>query len=361
MSKIDSININSHFGNYTVKFIHDPFQRMLELASDNHFFIIDENVFRLYEDKFYFIINNKQSYLLINPTEISKSLEKFPFYIEHCIRSNVKRETNIVAIGGGIVQDISAFLSSIIFRGLKWTFFPTTLLSQADSCIGSKTSINCMGIKNIVGNFYPPNCLYISALFLDTLSDLDLRSGLGEIIKIHAIYGQDEFKNLEVDFDSLFLSKELLLKYIQKSLIMKKKLIEIDEFDKDQRLVLNYGHSFGHAIESATNYAVPHGIAVSMGCHFANYISMKISLNNGFIYKNMQHILRKNIPVIANVCFNEEVFFDSLSKDKKNTKSSFIFILPGHDGIPVKTSVDNNSAFKNICREFLYQELRLKA
>ena len=355
--KHDEINISSFAGNYSVHFIEDPFQYLQEYKYNNLFYIIDENIFNIYSNEFKFLERKNINYLVISAIEESKSLEKFPYYIDQLIKLNVKRGTKIIAIGGGIIQDISGFLSSIFLRGLEWIFLPTTLLAQADSCIGSKTSINNNGIKNIVGNFYPPKEILISGLFLNSLKELDIHSGIGEIIKIHAINGQEEFKNIEKDFEYLFLSKDLLLKYIKKSLKMKKKFIEEDEFDRNSRLVLNYGHSFGHAIESATNYEIPHGIAVSLGCHFANFISMKLSLNNGSVFNNMADILRKNYSKLDNVIFDENKFFESLSKDKKNTNTSYIFILPDVNGFPVKTSVENNIVFKNACIEFLSREV----
>ena len=236
--KDNCFEIKSFYGNYKVEFIDNPFFVLETLAQKNIFFIIDENVFKIYSKEFKFF-QNSENYLLINPTEEAKSLDKFPKYIEECISKNLKRGQTVIAIGGGIIQDICGFLCSILFRGLDWIFFPTTLLAQADSCIGSKTSINVNNVKNLVGNFYPPKHIYISHIFLNTLEEIEINSGIGEIIKVHAIFGQEEFNLLKHDYYSLARNSEILTKYIRKSLLLKKKIIEENSFNGEMESATN--------------------------------------------------------------------------------------------------------------------------
>ena len=139
-----------------------------------------------------------------------------------------------------------------ILRGVKWVFYPAALLSQADSCIGSKSSINCRGTKNILGTFTPPRKICLSINFLRTLELRELKSGVGEMLKVHAIAGSKDFQRIASDYQDLFNNSGMMLQRIRHSLEIKKEYIETDEFDQDQRLIYNYGHSFGHAIESAT-------------------------------------------------------------------------------------------------------------
>ena len=163
-----------------------------------------------------------------------------------------------------------------MYRGVDWIFFPTTLLAQGDSCIGSKTSINFGKFKNQVGGFYPPVNIYIDLAFLATLKDIDIKSGLGEMCHYYIVAGEEDFMRYKREYDFALSDKNVLAGIIARSLEIKKGYIEIDEFDQKERQVFNYGHSFGHAIESLTDYRIPHGIAVSYGMDMANFISVKL-------------------------------------------------------------------------------------
>src|SRR5581483_3202456 len=187
----------------------------------------------------------------------------------------IRRNHVLVAIGGGIIQDITCFLAATMLRGLPWNFIPTTLLAQADSCIGSKSSINAGEAKNILGTFTPPARVDVSTRFLKTLDERDIRSGIGEMLKVHAIEGPQSFDQIAHDYENILSDDSVMLHYIRRSLDIKKRIIEIDEFDRGPRNVMNYGHSFGHAIESATDFAVPHGIAVTLGMDLANYTAVR--------------------------------------------------------------------------------------
>ena len=152
--------------------------------------------------------------------------------------------------------------------------FPTTSLAQGDSCIGSKTSINFGKFKNQVGGFYPPNNIYVDPKFLESLPYKELQSGLE---KWHVILWWQVKKTLRDlrDYDGALTDKNILGGLIARSLKIKKSYIEIDEYDKNERQVFNYGHSFGYAIESLTDYGIPHGISVSFGMDMSNFVSMK--------------------------------------------------------------------------------------
>ena len=137
----NTISINSHKGEYIVDFISGNINNLNSDSNDNNFYIIDKNIAHIYGDKFSNILNSDRV-LLIEATEKNKSLDKFPAYVDSLVEAKVRRGENLVAIGGGIIQDITCFLASTMMRGLPWIFYPTTLLAQSDSCIGSKSSIN---------------------------------------------------------------------------------------------------------------------------------------------------------------------------------------------------------------------------
>jgi len=257
------------------------------------------------------------------------------------------------------VQDITCFIASTLLRGLAWRFVPTTLLAQADSCIGSKSSINLGATKNILGTFNPPQTIFIDVGFLETLDEKDIHSGVGEILKVHAIAGIAAFDRLATDFDRLFSDRAVLLKYVRAALCIKQPYIEQDEFDRGIRNNFNYGHSFGHAIESATRYAVPHGIAVTIGMDMANYIAMKRGLLPAEHFHRMHPALSRNYGEYAATPIPEDVMFSALMKDKKNTSTMLRLIFPvGADAAIQRVQVPPDKAFRAQCADFFTELAR---
>jgi 3-dehydroquinate synthase len=175
------------------------------------------------------------------------------------------RHTHLVAIGGGVVQDVATFSASIYMRGISWTYMPTTLLGMADSCIGGKSSINVLGYKNLVGNFYPPKDVLIDVEFARTLSKEMVVGGLFEAGKICYAKSYEAFQGYLAQGPKAETPAAGLQRIILMALKTKKWFIEVDEFDQKERLLLNYGHTFGHALEAGTDFSVSHGIAVGVG------------------------------------------------------------------------------------------------
>lgn len=321
------ITIQSHRGLYKVC-INPSRDIDLDLLFDDRcHFIVDANISRLYKEQLSGILGGNKA-ILIDPLENNKSLEALTGVITQLVDHKLRRSNILVAIGGGITQDITCFIASTILRGVEWQFVPTTLLSQADSCIGSKSSINVNGMKNILGSFNPPSTVFIFPSFLKTLSQVDLRSGVGEIIKVHAIDGKYSLEKLTQNYELIFQNQSLMQEFIEASLLIKKRFIEVDEFDSGIRRIFNYGHSFGHAIESASNYQVPHGIAVSMGMEIANYISMARGMLPKEQYKKMQGMLQKNYYESRGNIISAEKLLNGLLNDKKNTESNLVLVLP---------------------------------
>ena len=349
----DLIEIQSHKGIYTVKFEDACLERFGEWDLDTTHFIVDKKISHFYSEQLRPILESS-SVLLLEAIEKNKSLEKLPDYVEFLVEKKIRRNHLLVAIGGGIIQDITSFLAATLLRGVEWVFFPTTLLSQADSCIGSKSSINCLGTKNILGTFTPPKKIYLSTRFLRTLNISELKSGLGEIIKVHAIAGPKDFQSMASNFDILLSDSGMMMKRIRRSLEIKKEYIEKDEFDKGPRLIFNYGHSFGHAIEAATNFAIPHGIAVSIGCEMANYSAFRLGISSEAVWNSMSYTLKANYKDYKNVKIPFDSFIKALGKDKKNiSKDSFSLILPDQNAKIFRGSYSDNLNLRNIFKDFL--------
>ena len=184
------MKLQSQVKDYTVEIIDNAFEQFRTLLADmkfnRPFYFIDEAVYRAYQKDFEKIIGNDR-HALIPATESNKDYVHLANYYRVLIDAGFQRGDLLVTFGGGILQDISGFIASTLYRGLKWAFFPTTLLAQADSCIGSKTSINFSESKNLIGTFYPPDRIYIDATFCQSLNDSYFNSGIGEVIKFHLL------------------------------------------------------------------------------------------------------------------------------------------------------------------------------
>lgn len=358
---VDILTIQSHKGPYTVHFSNGAIGKMAEDINDETHFIIDSNIAKRYARVLKPILEHR-SVLLIDASETNKNMDKFPAYVEHLVNKGVRRGHTLAAIGGGIIQDITCFLAATMLRGLPWRFYPSTLLAQADSCIGSKSSINAGTAKNILGTFTPPVRIDLDTAFLDTLSPLDLRSGVGEMIKVHVISGVNSFDMIAADYDRILEDRTTMLHYLRRSLEIKKEYIEVDEFDRASRLVFNYGHTFGHAIEAATNFGIPHGIAVTIGMDMANWISAEMGVGSYDHFERMHPTMVKNYRGFADTPILMDSFFASIDKDKKNLGSGKVtLILPDKNGRIVRDSYDNDVRFKELCAAFFVGMQKLEA
>lgn len=354
---MNNFQIKSQIHNYEVNFIENTGETLQSIIKEDDWIVIDNNIKRLYADNLKLILNENK-HLDIDATEMQKSYLGIEPIIKALIEGGFRKNHRLIAIGGGITQDVTAFISSIIYRGTNWFFFPTTLLAQCDSCIGSKTSINFGDYKNQVGGFYPPNNIYINPHYIDTLSEGEMKSGLGEMLHYFVVSGSEDFKFYKENFRRAFMDKKVLASLIERSLQIKKEYIEKDEFDRNIRQVFNYGHSFGHAIESLTHYAVPHGVAVSYGIDMANFISMKL----GFIPENIRNEIRE---IVVNFWSGFEInelnvnsFIEALSKDKKNVGKRLGLILNKGYGQIFKKIIDNDGKFRDWMIEYFENELK---
>jgi len=346
------MKIKSHKWEYEVKRIFDLRSALESVLVDGDIILIDQNVAKLYKQNLKTALN-KHEYMLIEPTENLKSYQQIEKIIDWLIRVGFKKNNRLVAVGGGITQDICSFISSIMYRGVGWVFFPTNLLSQADSCIGSKTSINFGSYKNQVGNFHPPILILIDVSFLQTLSRMDFRSGMGEMMHYFIIAGREDMKRISIDYDMAFNNDDVLFDLIKRSLEIKKSLIEIDEFDLGPRNIFNYGHSFGHALESYTNYEIPHGIAVSFGMDIANQLSVALGLMIEKDAIEIRNVLQKNWWPCNFPEIDIDSFINLLSKDKKNIGKKFRFVLSKGPGNILIDTFDDNAMLREVLNERL--------
>lgn len=330
------LDINSHKGIYSVEF-NDQFLQSNILENLGTHYIIDKTVFKILGPRYYKLIADKEI-VLIDANENSKSFVGVEPVIQALIDKKLKRDSVLVAVGGGITQDITCFVANNYMRGIKWNFVPTTLLAQADSCIGSKSSINFGNIKNLLGSYCPPEKIYISSEFLSTLNTEDVTSGIGEIIKLLLIDGKS--------VHPAAITLQNMSQYVYQALSIKQKFIEEDEFDKGIRNILNYGHCFGHAFESASDYRLPHGIAICIGMDVVNRLSLEMNYINNELYEYMHRSIKANYQGYESIPMSADRIFSALSNDKKNTGSKVNLILPVGNTFE-KQGFDLNVEFKN--------------
>lgn len=254
------INVNYKNQNTIVYIENNLLKNISNLIDQNikYFIITDETVYNLYAQD----LNLKDAYFkIIPPGEQSKNIMVVQEIIEAMLELNIHQGDVLINFGGGVISDIGGFVASIYKRGIEYYNIPTTLVAQVDAAIGGKTSIDYSYknqiFKNQVGTIYQPKFIFVDPHLLNTLLQEDYLSGLGEIIKYGLCFDEKLFNELGLEFT--------LEEVIFKCLAIKAKITEADEFDKNIRISLNYGHTIGHAIEAISNFHVPHGIAILYG------------------------------------------------------------------------------------------------
>ncbi len=323
------MRIHSNIRDYDVHFAEDEeFLRGFE-RFPQRCYVVDGNVWDLYAAGCLKSLDPGNT-LVLPVDEDRKNLDTVQELYDRLTKLAAKRNMTMITIGGGTLQDISGFAASTLYRGINWVFVPTTLLAQADSCIGSKTSLNYKRFKNLIGTFYPPSEVYIHSPFLSTLRDEDFYSGLGEVLKLHLMGGEEKVREI-IGLLPLIRKKEAgaLLSAVGNSLLIKQDYIAGDEFDTGRRNLLNFGHCFGHALETTSDFAIPHGQAVLVGMIFAN-IAAK---NRGLLSDRTHRFLLDEI-LLPNLVSRVETshmdidsLFSAMKQDKKRIDEGLALVM----------------------------------
>jgi 3-dehydroquinate synthase len=339
-----SLPIKSGQGDYVVEFLADVRQIAERIAAlPNVVIVIDRNVATLYADVLRPVLQGKAA-LIIDATEEEKSLTGVTCALDFFQASNCVKQSLVVAIGGGITQDIVAFAAHMYYRGMKWVFVPTTLLAMADSCIGAKCSVNFNEYKNQLGVFYSPSQVLVCARFLETLSETDVRSGYGEIFKLSLTGSIEFFQEYTQLVNQYGFRHSGIEKLIYDSLCVKKQVIEQDEYEIDLRRILNYGHTFGHALEAITHYAVPHGQAVVWGLDLVNWIAQRQGLLSKADFDLIHFFVKRHFSTQLTRPVSAAELIQGARRDKKVSGGKVNLVLlerPGSLKI-VPTSFDDH-------------------
>jgi 3-dehydroquinate synthase len=344
IDKSDKVIIKSYNKDYDVTYNKNTITEIINTEYEaKDFIFIDRNVYNLditclnnIDEKYYFIFD---------ATEETKSIEIVLKIVDLLFEVKFNKKNKLLVIGGGITQDVGGFIAAIYKRGLKWVLVPTTLLSMTDSCIGGKVCINRVS-KNMLGLFCAPNKVIVSDYFIKSLKHDDVISGVGEALKLSLIGGNNTYTNFLENYNE---NKIDYINLIKMSTSVKKLVIELDELEKDERKVLNYGHTFGHALESGSNYFIPHGIAVIFGMYIINKLFYQDK------YETLNNYMLSIIPdKFKRIQISYDLLLSSVLNDKKNDGDNVCFILLdeiGKSKFIFRKITEINNNLKNIFDE----------
>lgn len=336
MNMHNELIIKSKVHDYVVGFI-----KQLDLP-DVTLTFVDSNVLAKYQ------ILDASEVFAVDCSEENKTLDSVAKILGIFQDRGITRNSKIAFVGGGVLQDLGTLASSIYMRGIKWIYYPTTLQAMIDSCIGGKSSINLNSTKNVIGNYYPPQEIAIWTEFLSTLNHDQIVCGLIEGLKISSASGRlEDFLGLLGEIGTFEFDSQKYGEIIELSLKLKKVFIESDEYDEGIRKMLNYGHTFGHAIESSSNFKVSHGIAVGVGILAAHILARDLDLltEESTLTEDAVVILLKSLRLDMTKDLSQldlDATVSLMRSDKKATASTFTFVLPTNSGLTLQTFTISN-------------------
>lgn len=300
---MNEINVQTQTGNYDIELGSRLLPKVGELLKLNRKVLIvtDDGVPKEYSEAVA-RVSKDPVIVTLKQGEESKNLDNLMKLEKAMLEAGFTRGDCVVAVGGGVIGDVSGFAASIYMRGIDFYNIPTTLLSQVDSSIGGKTAIDFEGVKNIIGSFYPPTKVIIDTDTLKTLSKRQISNGMAEVVKMAATFDETFFSDIEDNCDT-----EDFANIIYKAIMIKKHVVEKDEKESGLRRVLNFGHTLGHGIESSLMGELLHGECVGLGM---------LCMCDGEAAERLEAVLTKlNLPVKAK--FDEEEAMKAVLHDKK--------------------------------------------
>ncbi|WQT38072.1 3-dehydroquinate synthase [Helicobacter pylori] len=261
---------------------------------------------------------------VIESGEKYKNFHSLERILNNAFEMQLNRHSLMIALGGGVISDMVGFASSIYFRGIDFINIPTTLLAQVDASVGGKTGINTPYGKNLIGSFHQPRAVYIDLAFLKTLEKREFQAGVAEIIKMAVCFDKNLVETLETKD-----LKDCLEEVIFQSVNIKAQVIMQDEKEQNIRAGLNYGHTFGHAIEKETDYErFLHGEAIAIGMRMANDLALSLGMLTLKEYERIENLLKKFGLIFHYKITDIQKFYERLFLDKKSEDKTIKFILP---------------------------------
>jgi len=325
--------------------------------------VTDDEVEKNYLDLVISTINNLKCEIftfVLRNGESSKSIDNAIKLYQKLIKYRFQRNDVIIALGGGVVGDFSGFVASTYKRGTRFVCIPTTVMSQADSCIGGKTAVNFYQEKNMIGTFYPAHLVYINTDTLKTLSDEQFFNGLSEIIKEGLSLNRDLLDLIKKNTDELkSRNKKILMEIISWCNELKNKLVLQDPYEENgNRQILNFGHTLGHALEAVSEFQIFHGEGVAVGILYAMLIGvekkklLQKDVDDIVLLLREFHLLNKVIPFLyQNGIFDELI--QIMMNDKKNKQQGICFVLLNEIGDAYTENISDRYFLENIWNKLI--------
>ncbi len=289
--------------------------------------------------------------IVLTPGEQYKTFSAVESICRAAARLHLTRKDRFIALGGGVTGDLTGFASAIYMRGVHFIQIPTTLLAMVDASVGGKTAADLPEGKNLIGAFHQPDAVLIDPGFLKTLSFTDLTCGLAEVVKTAVILDEKLFEKLEHAGESTVLAPDFENLYpalVKRCCQLKAQVVEADEKEMGLRAILNYGHTFGHAVEQMSNFSIPHGSGVAIGMNVAGTLAVTLGMWSADDAKRQLELLKKlHLPVTIPAGFKSTELLEVMRSDKKNDASGIRLVLPEKigsaktvSGIPEKQMIE---------------------
>jgi len=334
--KIKRIAVKSSAGNYSVLSGAGALRRASrEISKLGRFssihVISSPNVWRAV-GKFVqrgFLLSKNTRVHLMNDAEFAKNLRTVEKLSRSLVKSGADRKSLLIAVGGGVVGDVAGFVAATYLRGIALVHVPTTLVAQVDSSIGGKTGVNLPEGKNLVGSFYPPRLVLTDPELLRALPDREYRGGLAEVIKHAIIADAPMFAMLEENIEKILRrDRSALGQLIPRNVQIKARVVSRDERESGLREILNFGHTFAHALESATRYRrYQHGEAVAWGMIAASFLGHELGLTRADDVSRTVALIRRLVPLPPWPRMQPATLLDAMRSDKKTRSGILRFVL----------------------------------
>lgn len=367
-SKVISVSIpDSNNQKYLIdiimhKNVNDVFNHIcttiLRLQYKKVMIVTDHNVYTLYQNQFKEVLKHNKieySFYVCEPGENSKSVQRYEELIEILCDCNIGRKDLILSFGGGVIGDLAGFAASTFKRGIDFIQIPTTVLSQVDSSVGSKVAINSRRGKNLIGSFYHPKYVFIASVFLKTLDYNTFKEGFGEVIKTsflmndESLYSSLLHNNLKQVFEACSLNQfDLINEMIQSCILFKCSIVESDPYEKNERAILNFGHTFGHAIEHCYGGVYKHGEAISIGMILISQLGLEQGIGSKKTLDTLRALLTQwelptQIDKFPEINITYEKVCDVLLNDKKASSSTMQVVFLDSRGTPRLENISSES------------------
>jgi 3-dehydroquinate synthase len=308
------------------------------------FILIDENVNRLHSEKVAKLSNDFEDIHLIEipEGESSKSVREWKNITNTILDIGIERSTPLLAVGGGVTGDLAGFVAATTLRGVPLIHMPTTLLAMVDSSIGGKTGVNHATGKNLIGSFYQPDAVFSDISFLETLEQKEWVTGMAEILKYAAIRNPKLFEVMEELIHQPLTPKERWVKVVEESARIKADIVQEDALEAGKRAYLNFGHTFGHALEKTAGYGeITHGEAVFVGmiaaCHFSEELGHPVSDAR---FSPFLSLYKKQMSPLTT---DTEKLLEAMKSDKKVKDNTIRLVLLNEWGSPYLYRCEDHS------------------